>query len=84
MTHAPLTYQIIIDQPSSLAAAASGFLKVLDGREPAKSSAHQETVLTGAGLSIADAAKAGFLAIPTAGEKKGIWNSLYVVYLIIE
>ena len=36
-----------------------------------KSTSEQSSIQTGAGLSIADAAKSGFLKVPTAGDKKG-------------
>ena len=60
------------DKPNSIAAAAaSGFLKVPEMKEPAKTTGDQSSLQTGSGMSIADAAKSGFLKVPTPGEKKG-------------
>lgn len=68
---------LVLDKPNSIAAAAAiGFLKVPEIKEPMKSTADQTTVQKGTGMSIAEAAKAGFLAVPTGGEKKGICYSL--------
>ena len=50
-------------------AAASGFLKVPEIKEPVN--LEQTSKQTGAGMSIADGAKTGLLKVPTAGEKKG-------------
>ena len=60
------------DKPRSIGeAAASGFLKVPEVKEPAKTTTEQSSIQAGAGTSIADAAKSGFLKVPTVGEKKG-------------
>ena len=63
-------------------AAASGFLKVPEIKEPVN--LEQTSKQTGAGMSIADAAKTGLLKVPTAGEKKGqrpasYWLTDYVI-----
>ena len=50
-------------------AAASGFLKVPEIKEPVN--LEQTSKQTGLGMSIADAAKTGLLKVPTADEKKG-------------
>ena len=63
-------------------AAASGFLKVPEIKEPVN--VEQTSKQTGPGMSIADAAKTGLLKVPTAGEKKGqrpisYWLTSYVI-----
>lgn len=62
----------VVDKANSIvAAAAGGLLKVPEIKKPAiTSTTEQGAVQTGAGMTIADAAKSGFLAVPTAGEKK--------------
>lgn len=63
-------------------AAASGFLKVPEIKEPVN--LEQTSKQTGAGMSIADAAKTGLLKVPTAGEKKGQRPTSYrlTIYVI--
>lgn len=59
------------DKPNSIAAAATfGFLKVPEIKDPIKSTADQTSVQKVTGMNIAEAAKAGLLAVPTSGEKK--------------
>lgn len=64
---------LVLDKPNSIAAAATfGFLKVPEIKDPIKSTADQTSVQKVTGMNIAEAAKAGLLAVPTSGEKKGI------------
>lgn len=58
------------DKPNSIAAAAATGFKVPEVMEPVKSTTEQSAFQTGAGMSIADAAKSGFLKVPTVGETK--------------
>ena len=68
-------FLVVVKANSIVAAAAGGLLKVPEIKKPAiTSTTEQGAVQTGAGMTIADAAKSGFLAVPTAGEKKGIGN----------
>lgn len=63
-------FVFVTGKPNSIAeAAASGFLKVPEMKEPGNS--EETSKQTGAGMNIAEAAKSGLLKVPTAGEKKG-------------
>lgn len=64
---------LVLDKPNSIAVApAFGFLNVPEIKGPIKSTDDQTTVQKGTGMNIAEAAKAGLLAVPTSGERKGI------------